>query len=132
MPNQAEAQYLRDKYQGFSSHKLEWSLKIGVITSSLALPFDLLKSRAVILQEGRVVHGWSVNKGVPMSAMYKEIIESGAGLRGFWKGLDISIAKNLLLSGYRTFFWSYTYNIFNKDARSKRLLINTLYLIITY
>lgn len=120
MPNQAEAQFFKEKYQGFSAHKLSWSIKIGLITTLAAAPFDVLKTRAVMLQEGRVIHGWSAHKGTPMNRIFWEIVDSGAGVRSLWKGLDTIIVKTPIISCFRTYLWSQFYNIFNKDARSKK------------
>lgn len=119
MPTQLETYYLREKYQGFSKHKLEWSVLISLSTGLVTAPFELLKARAQLLQEGRVVHGFSLYRGVPTSRMAYEIFDSGAGLRGLWLGLDNIIAKNLSFGAIRCYLWCKIYNYFNSDARSK-------------
>jgi len=119
MPTQSEVEYFREKFQGFSTHKLKWSILIGTTTGVLSLPFELLKVRAQLLQEGRVIHGFSVNRGVPTFKMFYEIIDSGAGVRGLWKGLDTALVRSIYGSGLRTFLWCHIYNKLNKDPRSK-------------
>lgn len=123
MPTQTEVEYFRDKYQGFSEHKLKWSLIIGVTSGALTLPFELLKVRAQLLQEGRVIHGFSAFRGVPTFKMFYEIIDSGAGVRGLWKGLDTALVRSLYGSSMRTFIWSLFYNKLNKDPRSKYIFL---------
>ncbi len=46
-----------------------------------------------------------------------EIIESGAGIRGFWKGADTLLARSFWYGGFRPYFWSLFYNYFNQDPR---------------
>jgi hypothetical protein len=119
MPTQTEIEFFRKKFQGFSQHKLEWGLLIS-LTSGLALaPFDLLKSRAQLMQEGRVNHGFSAYRGVPMFRMALEIVDSGRGLRGLWTGLNTIVFKNLYFGAIRGYIWCLIYNKFNSDARSK-------------
>lgn len=119
MPTQAEVQYFREKYQGFSTHKLKWSVIIGVTAGTLSLPFELLKVRAQLLQEGRVIHGFSAFRGVPTFKLAYEIIDSGVGLRGLWKGFDTALVRSIYGSALRTYLWCNIYNSMNKDPRSK-------------
>ena len=124
MPTQAETEYFKRKYQGFTDHKLKWSLLISTATTIVTTPFDLLKVRGQILQEGRIIHGWSINRGVPTTKMMYEIIDSGAGVRGLWKGGSVALVKGIVCGGvWRSYLWSNVYNRMNKDARSKFLLI---------
>lgn len=122
MPTQSEVDYYRRKFQGFSKHKVEWAVYISALTGIATAPLDLLKSRAILMQEGRVVHGWTVIRGVPTFQMAYEIIDSGAGVRGLWKGFDTVVTKSLSLGVLRTFLWCKIYNYFNSDARSKYYL----------
>lgn len=122
MPTQAEVEYQRYKHQGFNLHKLIWSAGIATLTGVALAPFELLKIRAQVMQEGRVIHGWSVNKGVPTSRMFYEIIDSGVGIRGLWTGIDNIIIKSFSSGVIRTFFWCNIYNYFNQDPRSKILI----------
>lgn len=119
MPTQSEVEYLKQKHQKFTSNKLKWSVIIGLTTNTLFAPFELLKVRAQLLQEGSLNHGWSINRGQPTVRLSYEIIDSGAGLRGFYTGLDSLIARSLFQSSARTFFWCNIYNYFNIDPRSK-------------
>lgn len=52
----------------------------------LTAPLELMKVRGQLLQEGRRLHGFGFDRGVPTVRVFNEIIESGAGLRSFWKG----------------------------------------------
>ncbi len=49
-------------------------------------PLELLKVRGQLLQEGRRLHGYGFDRGVPTIRVFNEIIESGYGLRSLWKG----------------------------------------------
>jgi hypothetical protein len=119
MPTQTEVEYFRKKFQGFTDHKVSWSLLISVAASMATTPFDLLKARAQLLQEGRVIHGWSVNRGVQMVRLGYEVIDSGAGVRGLWRGGSVALVKGIYTGVLRTYLWCNIYNYFNKDARSK-------------
>ena len=128
MPTQREVEFFKRKYQGFTEHKVQWSVLISVSASMVTTPFDLLKVRGQILQEGRVIHGWSINRGVPMTKMIYEIIDSGVGVRGLWKGGSVALVRAFFCGGIiRPYLWTNVYNYMNKDARSKFLLIKNLY-----
>jgi len=59
---------------------------ISLVTNMLTAPLELMKVRGQLLQEGRRLHGFGFDRGVPTVRVFNEIIESGAGLRSFWKG----------------------------------------------
>jgi hypothetical protein len=117
MPTQQEVQFYRDKYQRFSFHKLQWSLAISLFTGVLTAPAELVKTRSQLLQEGRVVHGWNQYRGVPSIRLIYEVVDSGAGVRGLWKGLDTVIVKSLATGFSRTYLWCLIYNYTNPDPR---------------
>jgi hypothetical protein len=118
MPTQSEVEFLKLKHQKFTLNKLQWSIAIGLATHPILAPFELLKVRAQLLQEGRLSNGWSVNRGQPTMRMFYEIIDSGAGIRGLFRGLDTIIARTIVTSASRTFFWCNIYNKINDDPRS--------------
>jgi hypothetical protein len=59
---------------------------ISFLSNMATAPLELLKVRAQLLSEGRRLHGFGFDRGVPSVRMFNEIIESGAGLRSFWTG----------------------------------------------
>jgi hypothetical protein len=59
---------------------------ISLVTNMFTAPLELMKVRGQLLQEGRRLHGYGFDRGVPTVRIFNEIIESGAGLRSFWKG----------------------------------------------
>lgn len=59
---------------------------ISLLSNMATAPLELLKVRAQLLSEGRRLHGWGFDRGVPTARVFNEIIESGAGLRGLWTG----------------------------------------------
>lgn len=59
---------------------------ISVLSNMATAPLELIKVRAQLLQEGRRLHGFGWDRGVPSFRVFNEIIESGAGLRGLWTG----------------------------------------------
>lgn len=122
MPTQTEIEFFRKKYQGFTQHKLEWGLLISFASGVAFAPFDLLKSRAQLMQEGRVNHGFSAYRGVPMFRMAYEVIDSGRGIKGLWTGLNTIVFKNLYFGAIRGYLWCLIYNNFNSDARSKFII----------
>ena len=122
MPTQTEIEFFRKKYQGFTQHKLNWGLLISIGGSLASAPFDLLKCRAQLLQEGRTHHGFSAYRGVPMFRMAYEIIDSGSGIRGLWTGFNTVVLKSFYFAAIRLYMWTMIYNKFNSDARSKYLI----------
>jgi hypothetical protein len=102
------------------------SMFISMLSNITCAPFELLKVRAQLLQEGRRLHGGGFDRGAPTIRIYNEIIESGAGLRGFWAGFDSLIVRSLWYGGFRPYFWSLFYNLFNKDPRSNFQFISNL------
>jgi hypothetical protein len=95
------------------------SMFINFVANTLTAPLELLKVRAQLLQEGRSLHGWGFERGVPTVRVFNEIMDSGAGLRGLWTGYDSLLVRSIWYGGWRSYFWSYCYNYINKDPRRK-------------
>ena len=57
------------------------------ISTNLALaPLELLKVRAQLVQEGRILHGGNLERGVSTLRTFSDVIDAGYGLRGLWTG----------------------------------------------
>lgn len=65
---------------------MEVSIFIGLVSNFVTAPLELIKVRGQLIQEGRKLHGWGFERGVPTTRMFYEIVESGVGLRGLWTG----------------------------------------------
>lgn len=65
---------------------MSYSVFIGLVSNFLTAPFELVKVRGQLIQEGRKLHGWGFERGAPTVRLVNEVIESGAGLRGLWTG----------------------------------------------
>jgi len=65
---------------------MKWSMFISLVTNLVTAPLELLKVRAQLLQEGRRLHGYGLDRGAPTIRIFNEIIEGGYGLRSLWKG----------------------------------------------
>jgi hypothetical protein len=59
---------------------------IATVSNFVTAPFEQLKVRAQLLQEGRRLHGYGLERGVQTVRVFNEIIESGHGVRSLWKG----------------------------------------------
>lgn len=59
---------------------------ISLLGNVVTAPFELLKVRAQMLQEGRYLQGGNAERGVSTLRVFNEIIESGNGLKSLWKG----------------------------------------------
>ena len=59
---------------------------ISLMGNMVTAPFELLKIRAQMLQEGRYLHGGNAERGVSTLRVFNEIIEAGYGMRSLWKG----------------------------------------------
>ena len=117
MPTQQQIEYYRQKHQKFSTFKMKVSALIGVVSNIVTAPFELVKVRSQLLQEGRRLHGYGAERGVPCIRVFYEVIDSGVGLRGLFAGYDSLLIRGLWGSSWRTYFWCYFYNHFNKDPR---------------
>lgn len=121
MPTQSEIEYLKLKHQKFTTYKMKFSVFISLVANMTTAPFELIKVRSQILSEGRNLHGWGVNRGVPAVRMIYEVLDSGAGLRGLWLGFDSLFMRSLWQGTFRSFFWCYFFNMINDDPRSKAI-----------
>jgi hypothetical protein len=74
------------KHQQFTPYKAKISVLISFLANTITAPLELLKVRAQLLQEGRRLHGWGWERGVPTIRIFNEIVESGSGLRALWVG----------------------------------------------
>lgn len=66
--------------------KMSYSVFIALVSNFLTAPWEIIKVRGQLIQEGRKLHGWGFERGVPTIRLFNEIVESGAGLRGLWTG----------------------------------------------
>ncbi len=74
------------KHQKFTTFKLYYALQISIASNLITAPLEFLKVRAQLLQEGRRLHGFGFDRGVPTFRVLNEVLDTGAGLRGLWKG----------------------------------------------
>lgn len=74
------------KHQKLTTYKLGFAFSISLFSNILTAPLELLKVRAQLLQEGRRLHGFGFDRGVPTFRIFNEIMETGVGMTGFWKG----------------------------------------------
>jgi hypothetical protein len=88
-----------------------------LITNVTLAPFELLKVRAQLLMEGRKLHGFGLERGSPMVKNYEAVLESGAGLRGFFTGYDTLLVRSLWYGTFRCYFYCNLFNYVNKDPR---------------
>lgn len=79
-------EYFRLKHQKFSTFKLYYAWQISLISNLATAPLEFLKVRAQLLQEGRRLHGFGWDRGVPTFRVLNEVIDSGAGFRSLFKG----------------------------------------------
>ena len=93
------------------------SIFISLLSNVALAPFELLKVRAQLLQEGRKLHGFGTERGVPMVRTLESIIESGSGIRGLYTGFDTLFIRSLWYGGFRCYLWCSLFNYVNKDPR---------------
>jgi hypothetical protein len=65
---------------------MQWSIGISLINNLITAPFELVKVRAQLLQEGRRIHGGNLERGAPAVRIFYEMIDKGYGIRGLWTG----------------------------------------------
>jgi len=117
MPTQQQIEFYRQKHQKFSPFKAKVSAFLGVVSNILTAPFELVKVRSQLLQEGRRLHGYGAERGVPSIRIFYEVMDSGVGVKGLFTGYDSLLWRGIWGSSWRTYFWCYFYNHFNKDPR---------------
>lgn len=67
-------------------YKLKAAWFISLVSNIATAPFELLKVRAQLLQEGRKLHGYGTERGAPTMRIFTEIVESGAGVKSLFIG----------------------------------------------
>jgi hypothetical protein len=112
-----EVEYWRNRYQRMNTERFFAANTIALITHGLTQPFDLVKTRSQILQEGKGHIGFGFKRGIHGSNIFNETFAAGGGLRKFYSKLDAFFMRTVAYTTCRTWGFLYFYDWINPDAR---------------
>jgi len=112
-----EIEYWRNRYQRMNKERFFAANTMALITHGLTQPFDLVKTRAQVMQEGKSFTGLGFQKGFQPGPMLEEIHRSGGGMRRFYTSLDGFVAKTMVYTTARIWSFLYFYDWLNPDPR---------------
>ena len=90
---------------------------IALITHTIAQPFDLIKIRSQMLQEGKTFIGIGMQRGWYPMEIGQEILNAGGGLKKFYSSIDAFLIRTLTYTTARTWSFLYFYDWINPDPR---------------
>lgn len=90
---------------------------IALITHALTQPFDLAKTRAQILQEGKGYTGIGFGRGFHTTNIIAETFAAGGGLAKFFSSFDAWAIRTVSYTTARVWGFLYFYDWINPDPR---------------
>jgi len=90
---------------------------IALITHTITQPFDLLKVRSFMLQEGKTFNGLGTERGYNFLQLSREIIKQGGGYKVWFSSYEGFFARTLAYTSSRIWAYLYFYDRLNKDPR---------------
>lgn len=112
-----EVEYWRNRYQRMNTERFFAANAIALVTHTIAQPFDLVKTRSQILQEGKGHVGFGFKRGIHGAEVFNETFRAGGGFRKFFSKLDAFAMRTVAYTSFRTGSFLYFYDWINPDAR---------------
>lgn len=110
-------EYWRNQYQRMNLDRFIAANTFALITHTLTQPMDMAKTRAQVLQEGKVFSGLAWQKGFYTINIYNETFAAGGGLKKFYSSLDAFFLRTVAYTTARVGGFLYFYDWINPDAR---------------
>jgi hypothetical protein len=117
MPTQQEVEYNRDKFQRMSKERFFAANIVALLTHTITQPFDLLKVRAQMLQEGKVFNGLGLQRGYNAHQLYEEISKAGGGYKTWYTNYEGFISRTVAYTTCRVWAYLYFFDKLNNDPR---------------
>lgn len=117
MPTQQEIEYYRNRYQRMNKERFLAANAIALVTHFLTQPFDLIKVRSQMLQEGKTYSGMGIQRGFNTYRIFEEINQSGAGYRYWYTSWEGFLARTLTYTTARVSCYLWFLDRLNHDPR---------------
>lgn len=117
MPTQQEVEFWRNRMQRMTKERFYAANVVALITHAVTQPFDLIKVRSQMLQEGKNFNGLGLNRGYNPFQIYTEIAEAGGGYKTWYTSYSGFVSKTLAYTTSRVWLYLYFYDRLNKDPR---------------
>ena len=117
MPTQQEIEFHKNKNQRMTRERFFVANICALVTHAVTQPFDLIKVRSQMLQEGKNFNGVGLHRGYNAHQIYSEISKAGGGMKTWWTSLDGFLAKTMVYTSSRIWAYLFFYDRLNKDPR---------------
>ena len=117
MPTQQEIEYFRNRHQRMNKQRFYVANLLALVTHTLTQPFDLVKVRSMMLQEGKTFNGLGLYRGYNPYQLFSEISEAGGGYKTWFTSLDGFLARTFTYTTARISAYLYFLDLVNHDPR---------------
>lgn len=117
MPTQQEIEYWKRRKQRMTKERFIVANTIALITHTLTQPFDLIKVRSFMLQEGKTFNGIGLERGYNPLRITREIVKQGGYYRTWFTSYEGFFARTLTYTTSRIWAYLYFYDRLNHDPR---------------
>lgn len=117
MPSQQEVEYWRNKFQRMNKERFYVANALALLTHTLTQPFDLLKVRAQMLQEGKTYNGMGIQRGYNAYQLFGEINKAGASYKTWYTSWEGFFARTFTYTTARVSCYLYFFDWLNQDPR---------------
>lgn len=117
MPTQQEIEYYRNRHQRMNRERFFTANILALITHTVTQPFDLVKVRAQMLQEGRTFYGLGTQRGSNPMAIFREINKSGGSYKTWFTSYEGFVTRTLAYTTARVSAYLWFFDRLNKDPR---------------
>jgi len=90
---------------------------LALITHTATQPFDMCKTRAQILQEGKGFSGIGFSKGIHTINIFNDTLAAGGGFKKFYSKFDAFAMRTFTYTTARVWGFLYFYDWINPDPR---------------
>jgi hypothetical protein len=117
MVTQQEVEYWRRRKQRMTKERFYVANAFALVTHAITQPFDLIKVRSFMLQEGKTFNGIGFQRGYNPYQIFSEISAQGGGFRTWFTSYSGFVARTLTYTTSRVWAYLYFYDRLNKDPR---------------
>lgn len=117
MPTQQEIEFHRNKHQRMNKERFFVANILALVTHTVTQPFDLIKVRSQMIQEGRTFHGMGTMRGTNPFSIFREINKSGGSYKTWYTSFEGFFARTFAYTTARISCYLWFFDRLNKDPR---------------
>lgn len=117
MPTQQEIEYYRNRHQRMNKERFFAANIIALLTHTITQPFDLIKVRSQMLQEGKTFNGIGLYRGYNAYTIFEEISKAGGSYKTWYTAWDGFFARTFTYTTCRVWAYLFFLDRMNKDPR---------------